>query len=54
MKEDFGEDANIAVMIVECRKEFLVSRKVSCGVPFQMASKQVQSVAMRDVLRHVS
>jgi hypothetical protein len=48
----FCKAANVAVMIVEGRKEFLVSGQIPFGAPLQMASKQVQGVAMSDFHRH--
>ncbi len=53
MQERLCKAANVAVMIVERRKEFLICGQVPFGAPLQMASKQVQRVAMSDFLRHV-
>jgi hypothetical protein len=52
MQERLCEAANVAVLIVECCKEFLVRGKVPFDVPLQMAGKYVQDVAMSDVCRH--
>jgi len=54
VQERFCKPANVAVIIVERRKELLVRGQVPFGAPLQVASKQVQSVAMFDFLRHVS
>src|SRR5271157_186079 len=39
VQEIFCKAANVAVMIVECRKEILVRGQVPFGEPLQMASK---------------
>jgi hypothetical protein len=54
VQESFCKAANIVLVIVERRNELVVSGQVPFGVPLQMASKYEQSVAMSDVLRHVS
>ena len=54
MQERFCKAANVVVVIVERRQEFLVRGQVPFGAPLQVASKQVQSVAMFNFLRHVS
>jgi hypothetical protein len=54
VQERFCKAANVVVVIVERRQEFLVRGQVPFGAPLQVASKQVQSVAMFNFLRHVS
>ncbi len=54
VQETFCKATNVAVMIVERREELLVRGQVPFGEPLQMASKQVQGVAMSDFLRRVS
>jgi hypothetical protein len=39
MQESFGKAANVAVLIVKCRDELVVSGQLPFGVPLQMASK---------------
>jgi hypothetical protein len=39
VQERFRKAANVAVMIVERRQEFLVCGQVPFGAPLQMASK---------------
>jgi hypothetical protein len=54
VQERFCKAANVVVVIVERCQEFLVRSQVPFGAPLQVASKQVQSVAMFNFLRHVS
>jgi hypothetical protein len=54
VQERFRKAASVLVMIVEGNKEFLICGQVSFGAPLQMASKQVQSVAVFNFLRHAS
>jgi hypothetical protein len=54
VQERFCKGANVVVVIVERRQEFLVCGQFPFGAPLQVASKQVQSVAMFNLPRHVS
>ncbi len=54
MQQRFCNHANVAVVIVECGKQFLISSNIPAVVPLQMASEQIQRIALSDVLRHFS
>ncbi len=54
MQQHFCNHANAVVVIIECREELLIGTEVPSVVPLQMANKEVQRVAMSDVLRHLS
>jgi len=54
IQQGFCHAAETVVAIVQRGYQFLIGSQIPAAVPFQMAGKEVQNIAMDDLLRHLT